>query len=141
MLFHIYVALINAMDVDVKKIYTNHYSELCGVLKNEDGLLSKFVTAAIINTDDEDAIKNEKLATKGSKLLANISGPVNSGYTRGFFDMLDIMKSDGKSATQQLANKILQECQGANAEKQSSDSGKFFISYIYISTYINKYMK
>ena len=114
------------MGVDVKKIFTNHYSELCGVLKNEDGLLSKFVTAGIITTDDEDVIKKEKLTTKGSTLLAHISGPVQSGYTTGFYAMLNIMKSHGKSDAQQLADKILQKCQVADAEKQPTDSQSKF---------------
>ena len=113
------------MGVDIKKIFTKHYSELCGVLKNEDGLLSKFVAAKIITTDDENVIKNDKLTTKGSTLLTHISGPVNAGYTTGFYAMLDIMKSHGKVDAHELAVKILQECQVADAEKQPINSGKF----------------
>ena len=128
------------MAVDIYKILTKYYSKLGDVLKHEDGLLSKFVSEEIISTDDEDVINKENLTRKGPKLVSLICGPVKSGYTKGFFTMLHIMKSHGRPDTREIADKILQECGGVinnqqpgiktsqkfqeAADKQSIDSGK-----------------
>ena len=128
------------MGVDTYKIFTNHYSKLCEVLKNEERLLSEFVTAGIITTNDEDDIRRASLANKGSKLLGHIDGPVQSGYTKGFYAMLNIMKSHGKVDAQFLADKVLKECQVADAEKQPTDSSKLCLSLTTVATYVRAYI-
>ena len=67
-----------------------------------------FVTEKIISTDEQEEIK--ACITKSeriSKLLLNISGPLEAGDSKGFYTMLKIMKTYGVDATQRLANQII----------------------------------
>ena len=67
-----------------------------------------FVTEKIITTDEEEEIKTYTTKSERvSKLLLNISGPLEAGDSNGFYIMLQIMKTHGVNATQHLANQII----------------------------------
>jgi len=69
-----------------------------------ENLLKYFITANIINTDDQSEIlAPPKLTSKVTLLLKHISGPLEFGDTKPFRMMLDIMEKHGNLATKSLA--------------------------------------
>ena len=97
-----------------KEIFTRNYSKFCDILKNEDGLLSNLVDKGIIKFDDMDEIRNKPAKEKGGNLLKHISGPLEAGFTDGFYQLIEIMETHGKPDTQKLARKIRKECPHTN---------------------------
>ena len=81
---------------------------LCNTITDINKLLKYFVTEKIITTDEEEEIKSYSIKSERvSKLLFNISGPLEAGDSNGFYTMLQIMKTHGVDATQRLANHII----------------------------------
>ena len=89
-------------------MFKENYALLCNTITDVNKLLKYFVTEKIITTDEEEEIKT--FTTKSdrvSKLLLNISGPLEAGDSNGFYIMLQVMKTHGVDATQRLANQIV----------------------------------
>ena len=89
-------------------VFKQNYALLCRRVTDISELLKYFVAENIINTDQQEEIKacitnSEKV----SKLLLNISGPLETGDSNGFYAMLRIMKTYGVDATRRLANQLL----------------------------------
>ena len=81
---------------------------MCNTITDVNKLLKYFVTEKIITTDEEEEIKSYTTkADRVSKLLLNISGPLEAGDSNGFYILLQIMKTHGVDATQRLANQII----------------------------------
>ena len=101
------------------KIFKNNYADFCNILKYEDGLLPHLVDKGIISTDDVDEVRSKSVIQKGSTLLRHISGPLETGRTRGFYGLLEVMREHGKPDTQKFAREILQK------SPRSSSNGEF----------------
>ena len=101
------------MTMDAKEIFFDHYADLTSVLGPDAVLLSPYlVRERIINTDDKEVIEKEASpALRSSKILNNISGPLEAGHKEGFEKLLQIMVNKGKDATQTLAKKIMKEAE------------------------------
>ena len=89
-------------------IFKENYPALCNTITDINELLEYFVKERIITIDQREEIKT--CITKSeqvSKLLLNISGPLEASNTYGFYTMLEIMKTHGVNATQDLADHII----------------------------------
>ena len=94
-------------NLDVLELFRSKYAALCDTVKDIDSLLKYFVTENIINTEDCDKINAFSVSSdKVTHLLHLIRGPLESGYTKGFYTMLDIMEKHGVEATKTLAIEI-----------------------------------
>ena len=84
-----------------------YYPDLIHTLTDIDSLLPHCVKENIISFQENDNILAEKISSrKVIKLLEHVSGPLESGSSGGFYDLLKIMKSEGKAPTKDLANKM-----------------------------------
>ena len=90
------------------KILKHYFPDLISTLTDIDNLLPHCVKEEIIDFQEISNISAEKLSSshKVKKLLEHVSGPLKSGNCRGFYDLLKIMKSEGKPPTKDLANKM-----------------------------------
>ena len=89
-------------------VFKESYALLCNTITDINKLLKYFVAEKIITTDEEEEIKTYTIKSERvSKLLLNISGPLEAGDSNGFYTMLQIMKTYGVDATQRLANQII----------------------------------
>ena len=105
-LFSHCVALRVAADKD-KGVFTSNYTKFCNIIMDLENLLKYFVTASIINIDDQSEILAPPRQTdKVTLLLRHISGPLEAGDTKPFRMMLDIMEKHGNLATKTLAIEI-----------------------------------
>ena len=103
-------------------MFTRNYGKFCDILKNEDGLLDKFVEKKIISYDQAVVLRDAPITRKGQDFLINISGPLDGGQTKGFYIMLEIMKEHGRIGTQDFAADIEQQLQDrADIERQVQD--------------------
>ena len=93
-----------------KEIFTENYATFCNILRDEDSLLPHFVGKKFISLEDETAIRSQPYTAKAPTLLRHISSPLESGYTKGFYDLLDIMIDHGKPHTKDFAEKIKHQC-------------------------------
>jgi len=86
-------------------ILTNNYTKLISTLTDIDNLLSHCVQSGIITFAEEQSILalNKTTVDKVKSLLAHISGPLKGGDAKGFYKLLDILKSEGKQPTKDLA--------------------------------------
>lgn len=101
------------MQLNVKDIFTKHYSSLCNTLTDINNLLPFFVQEKIINANDIEEINAiVTIPKKVEKLLSHISGPLTAGDARGFDTMLTIMKEHGSQSTKHLALKMSCEMTG-----------------------------
>ena len=85
------------------EILQQNYAKLISTLTDIDGLLSHFVSSNVIGFQEERDILALKQSDRVRSLLSHISGPLEGGDTKGFYKLLDIMKSKGKQATKDLA--------------------------------------
>ena len=86
------------------------------MLTEIDSLLPHFVKKEIINFKEERLILTERIAENKVKgLLSYISGPLESGNSDGFYELLLIMKSEGKPPTVKLANDMEKSLESAVA--------------------------
>ena len=91
-----------------ERIFKDNYAKLCDTMTDVNGLLKYFVAEKIITLDQEDEIKTTVInSERVSKLLLIISGPLKAGDSKGFYTLLQIMKSYGVDATQHLAEQII----------------------------------
>ena len=105
-----------------REVLIKHYAKLTSTVRDVDNLLPHFVTARIINSDDMDEIKAvPRTSERVAKLLKFISGnkkfiykktlrnfpsllgPLDAGFTKSFYKMLDIMYYYGNDSTRELA--------------------------------------
>jgi len=87
-----------------KEVFSSNYFKFCNSMTDIENLLKYFITATIINTDDQSEIlAPPKLTSKVTLLLKHISGPLEAGDTKPFRMMLDIMEKHGNLATKTLA--------------------------------------
>ena len=88
-------------ELDVLKEY---YPKLISTITDIDNLLAYCVQEKIIGFSEEGQIRHiQGQPDKVKSLLEHISGPLEGGNDRGFYKFLDIMKSEGKQATKDLA--------------------------------------
>ena len=93
--------------VAVHALFTKEYARLCDTMQDIDSLLQYFVTKSIISIEDSKEIHS--IPTNSNKvkhLLHKIEGPLKSGDTYGFYNMLVIMDEHGVQATKSLATEI-----------------------------------
>ena len=106
---HTYAGLLSSdAEFDEVAVFKETYASLCNTIVDINELLKYFVVEKIITLDQQEEIKT--CATKSeriSKLLLNISGPLEAGDSKGFYTMLKILKTHGVDATQRLANQII----------------------------------
>lgn len=89
------------------KTLKKYYPDLIHTLTDIDSLLPHCVKESIISFQENDNTLAEKSpSNKVKKVLEHVSGPLESGSSRGFYDLLKIMKSEGKPPTKDLANKM-----------------------------------
>ena len=90
-----------------------------------DDLLKYFISANIINTDDQREIfAKARLTKKVSLLLNHISGPLEAGDTKPFRMMLDIMEKHGNASTKTLAI-FVKSCLMTNTEGMHKHHHRF----------------
>ena len=88
-------------------VLTKSYSKLISTLTDIDSLLAHFVENKIIRFPQEGEILAHKLQPdKVKALIRHIQGPLEGGDTKGFYCLLEIMKSKGKQATKDLAENM-----------------------------------
>ena len=110
MLFSKYIGGLysSSSELNALAVFKENYALLCNTITDVNKLLKYFVTEKIITTDEEEEIKTcTTKADRVSKLLLNISGPLEAGDSNGFYILLQIMKTHGVDATQRLANQII----------------------------------
>ena len=110
MLFSKYIGDLYSSSSELNElaVFKENYALLCNTITDVNKLLRYFVTEKIITTDEEEEIKTYTTkADRVSKLLLNISGPLEAGDSNGFYILLQIMKTHGVDATQRLANQII----------------------------------
>ena len=96
----------------VYTLFIKEYGTLCDTIQDIDSLLQYFVTKRIIKIEDSEEFESiTKTSDKVKRLLRIIQGPLKSGYTDGFYTMLDIMEEHGVQATKNLAIEI-KKCLG-----------------------------
>ena len=84
-------------------VFTDNYDKLSKIL-SVNTLLPHFIVKRIITIDDESDIRScNRESEKIMKLLHYIARHLKAGYTDGFYLMLDIMKTHGTIANQNLA--------------------------------------
>ena len=85
---------------------TKYYTKLTCTLTDIDSLLGFFVERKVIGFPEERAILNHNKtpSEKVKELISHIEGPLQSGNTKGFYELLDIMKSKGVQSTKDLAD-------------------------------------
>lgn len=88
------------------KVFTENYAVLCKTMTDIDDLLMYFVSEEIITINEKEEMNNCIRTEKVEKLLAVIAGPLQTGYKKGFYVMLKVMKKYGTKATQYLAKQI-----------------------------------
>ena len=97
-----------------KEVFTANYVKICSTLTDIDSLLKYFVEENVISVEDQSGINSKvKELEKVTKLLQHISGPLESGDSKGLYTLLTIMDKHGTQATKDLANKLwgsLKEC-------------------------------
>ena len=93
-----------------KEIFTKNFAKFCNILRDEDSLLPHFVEKQIISVGDLTDIRSKPYTDKASTLLRHISSPLDIGYTKGFYDLLDIMIDYGRPHTKDFAEKIKHQC-------------------------------
>ena len=90
------------------ELFTENYARLCTTMTDINGLLKYFVAEKIITLEQEETIKDSVTnSERVSKLLVIISGPLQANDNKGFYTMLQIMKTYGVDATQHLADQII----------------------------------
>ena len=91
-------------ELDVLK---KNYPKLTSTLTDIDNLLAYCVQEKIIGFPEEDQIRYTKgQPDKVKSSLKHIYGPLEGGNDNGFYKFLDIMKSEGKQATKDLAHSM-----------------------------------
>ena len=96
------------LDFNELAVFTENYASLCDAVTDINELLKYFVTEKIITLNQQEEIKScNTQSERVTKLLLNISGPLEAGDINGFYTMLSIMKTHGVNATQQLADHII----------------------------------
>ena len=84
------------------KVFRAEYSRL-STMTDIDNLLKYFVTENVINVKERVIIANSRTSEKARLLLEHISGPLQSGNSKPFRIMLDIMEKHGNKTTKRLA--------------------------------------
>ena len=93
------------------EVLRKYYPDLIHTLTDINSLLPYCVKENIISFQESDNIFAEKISShKVIKLLEHVSGPLESGSSGGFYDLLKIMKSEGKAPTKDLANRMEKIC-------------------------------
>ena len=88
------------------EVFRKKYSSLIDTLKTTD-LYRYFVSEEIITLDEDEAISAERNPINKVKiLLRKISSPLEGGYTKSFYVMLQVMAFYGDRATKELARNI-----------------------------------
>lgn len=84
------------------------YDKLTRTLTDIDNLLATLVEKNVIGFVEEKDITNQNRSSveKVKKLLSYIEGPLESGHPKGFYELLEIMKSKGVQTTKDLAHDI-----------------------------------
>ena len=87
-------------------MFRKQYSALVDTLKATD-LYRYFVSEGIITLAENDEISAESNPIKKVEmLLRKVSSPLESGVTKSFYVMLEVMASYGNKATKELARMI-----------------------------------
>ena len=91
-------------ELDVLK---KNYPKLISTLTDVDNLLAYCVQEKIIAFPEVDQIRYTKgQPDKVKSLLKHIYDPLEGGNGYGFYKFLDVMKSEGKQATKDLAHSM-----------------------------------
>ena len=86
--------------------FIEHFSELVSTLRNTD-LYHYFVSKYVITLSDLEEINSASTPKdKIQVLLRKISSPLEAGYKKSFYEMLEIMKCHGNDATRTLSVSI-----------------------------------
>jgi len=110
-----------------REVFTKNYSTFCNIIKNEDGLFPKLVDEHIISFDDIAEVKSKPIGERGHTLLQHISSPLTAGHTHGFYELLEIMETNGKPDTQNFAKKIKKECEYSMLYNYCTDSSHGYV--------------
>jgi len=85
--------------------FVTYYPDLTQVFRTNT-LAAHFVSARIITMTDHDEICSLSPTYGGLRLLRNVSAPLETGNTRNFYKMLDIMQNHGNSHAKTLVRSI-----------------------------------
>ena len=86
--------------------FIEHFSELVSTLRNTD-LYQYFVSKYVITLPDLEEINSASTPKDRIQiLLRKISSPLEAGYKKSFYEMLEIMKCHGNDATRTLSVSI-----------------------------------
>ena len=89
------------------EVLIDNVDNLCSTLVDIDELMPKFVTKRMITMEMAAIIRKAGTPReKVQKLLEYITGPVEAGKVKVFYNLLDIMEEHGLEATQELAEEM-----------------------------------
>ena len=85
----------------------DNFDSICSTLVDIDELMPKFITKRMITMEMAASIHKAGMPKeKVQKLLEYITGPVEAGKFKVFYNLLDTMEEHGLEATQQLAEEM-----------------------------------
>ena len=109
------------------KVFKEFYGHLQNILSAQN-LSQYLVSADVITFQDEEEICAARTSSAKAKiLLQKLVGPLESGNTFGFYQLLQVMEGHGNIATKDLANKMRSRASSSHKEpavSQSSSTGR-----------------
>ena len=108
-LYHIYVCvlLVGKLPPVEYTVFKEYYGSLKNILSAQN-LSQYLVSADVISFQDEEEICAAKISSaKSAILLQKLVGPLQSGNTYGFYQLLQVMEGHGNIATKDLAIKMI----------------------------------
>ena len=89
------------------KVFQNNFSKFVSRITDADILLPHCVEMGLLHHSHLEFMEKEPTKQRMNKqLLPHISGPLESGYCRGFYDLLAIMETYGNRSTRDFAVEI-----------------------------------
>jgi len=88
-----------------REAFITYYSDLTQVFRTNT-FAAHFVSARIITMTDHDEICSLSPTSGGIRLLRNVSAPLETGDTRNFYKMLDIMQNHGNNHARTLVGSM-----------------------------------
>jgi len=94
------------------EVFTQYYASLTTVLPIKN-ITSNFISAGVINFEDEEAIQQMTRSSEGSSfVLRKIANFLKAGQTNSFDRLLFIMEEYGGVSCEELANQIRKDLAG-----------------------------
>ena len=102
------------------KVFKEFYGYLKNILSAQN--LSQYLVSADVITfqDEEEICAARTSSAKATILLQKLVGPLESGNTFGFYQLLQVMEGHGNIATKDLANKMRSRVSSSQGEPATS---------------------